>query len=205
MSGRDAAAPAILADEAARSAFDLWLTRLHRLGITVDRAGPDGDLVALVATRQARLEALASELARERDPDRRLRIGSAERLAAGDYARALDLVERAFGSRVEVAAEEPDQLRATGTDDGNVLAFQAPGVRSKAAQRIVAVVAKAGAPLSLAQLRRRVPGSQGDWRRGLREAVDAGAVARSGRGHKGSPFLYSRGEATDERLRHGAP
>lgn len=194
MSGRDAAAPAILADEASRSAFDLWLTRLHRLGIEVDRAGPDGDLVALVASRQARLSALAGELAAERDPDRRLRIGAAERLAAGDYARALDLVERAFGSRVELAAEEPDELRATGTD-GNVLPFQAPGVRSKTAQRIVAVVAKAGAPLTLAQLRRRVPGSENDWRRGLAEVVAAGAVTRSGRGIKGSPFSFTRRSA----------
>lgn len=65
---------------------------------------------------------------------------------------------------------------------------------SAVAGRIVAAVAKASRPLTKDALRRRVAGSEDDYRRGLREALAAGQVKREGLGRKGRPFLYSRGE-----------
>jgi hypothetical protein len=80
-------------------------------------------------------------------------------------------------------------IQATGTDGGTVLAFPKVAL-GKTAQRVVAALAKAGAPLTKTELRRRVPGAQGAFLRGLREATAAGAVVREGRGTKGGAFRY---------------
>jgi hypothetical protein len=187
---RQAARP-FCSSRAAAAAFDAWVTRLEALGLTL--ADADRYVVGLLASREALLEGLGAELRRERDSGRRLRLVSAERLAALDMAKALDLAERTFGGAV--AEEEP--ARATGTD-GRVLAFAAPTLRGLGAhaQRIASVVGKSPRPLTHAQLRQAIAGSEGDFREGLRSAVKAKAIARRGRGKKGSPYVYTRGDAS---------
>jgi len=166
--------------------FDAWCSRLRGLG--VELADTDLELVGVIASRQARLAALGEELAREADPDRRLRIGAAERMAALDVLKALDAAERAWGGVAVEGEAEPAVVQRTGTDDGRVVPFRAPGL-GVVAQRVAAAVAKAG-PLTKGELRRRVPGAQGAFLRGLREALAAGAVVREGDGRKGRPFKY---------------
>lgn len=174
-------------DKAATAAFDLWVGRLETLGVELQDA--DAYVVGLLASREARLEGLVAELRREKDGGRRLRLLAAERLAAQDMAKALDQAERVFGAvTVEDAVEQARQ--ATGTDGANVIAFASKRGPSPVAQRIAATVAKASRPLTKDALRRRVSGAEGDFLRGLREAVDAGTVIRTGHGRKGSPYVY---------------
>jgi hypothetical protein len=71
-----------------------------------------------------------------------------------------------------------------------VIPFASKRGPSTLAQRIAATVAKAGRPLTKEALRRRVSGAEGDFLAGLREALDAGVVTRTGRGCKGSPYMY---------------
>jgi hypothetical protein len=180
-------------DKPAVAAFDRWASRIAAAGVELAEA--DLYVVGLLASREARLEALGRELRRERDAGRRLRVVAAERLAAGDMQKALDLAERVFGQQVAAGEEQVEvHARATGTD--NVLAFESAG-RSlgTVAQRIASVVAKAHRPLTRDALRRRVPASEDDFGRALKEAVAAGAVQRGGAGKKGRPFTYARGGA----------
>lgn len=113
--------------------------------------------------------------------------GLQQRLAAGDMHKALDLLERTFGGAVAEVEAEPAR-QATGTDGADVLPFRARSGLGAVAQRIVAA-AKAR-PLTKAQLRTRVRGGQGEFLRGLREAIDAGALRRDGSGTKARPYLY---------------
>ena len=172
----------------AREAFDRWRTRLDSLGVELGEA--DGYLLGLLATREARLEELAAELVRSKDDmTLRLRLVAAERMAAQDMARALDQAERHFGSRVEAM---PAQAVATGTG-GRVVSFPTPAPGTPASvtgQRIVAVLARSRKALTKAELRRRVPGNQGDFLRGLREAEQTGAAAKDGAGTRSRPFRY---------------
>lgn len=141
--------------------------------------------LALTALAESRLEELGQELATCRDRDRRLRLLAAERLAAQDMAKGLDLLERTFGGAIGEAVP----LKATGTG-GRVLDFPRPGL-GPLAQRLVAAVAD-GAPLTKAELRSRVRGNQGDFLRGLREALAAGALQKEGAGSRARPFKYRR-------------
>lgn len=182
-------------DAAAGACFDAWVKRLEGLGIELQES--DGYVIGLLASREVRLEQLAHAVAIERDGSVQLRLVSAERLAAQDMARALDQAERVFGASVAegAAVEQREAVSATGTD-GRVLPFASKGSGlSPVSQRIAAVVAKASRPLTKDALRRRVSGSEDDFLRGLREAVAAGAVVRSGLGRKGAPYLYARGGA----------
>jgi hypothetical protein len=180
--------------KALRDAFDRWAGRLSALGVELEE--PDRFVVGLLASREVRLEALGAELRRERDSGRRLRIVAAERLAAADMQKALDQAERAFGAAV-AEDEVPARAKATGTDGGRVVPFVSASARGlgQHAQRIVAALAKAPRPMTKAQLRRAVPGGQSEFTRGLREAVDVRAVMRCGRGSKGRPYVYQRGDA----------
>jgi hypothetical protein len=173
--------------------FDRWAKRITAAGVELGEA--DLYVIGLVASREARLEALGGELWRERDAGRRLRVVAAERLAAADFGKALDMLERVFGASIgEVEEAEQQRVRATGTD--NVLAFDAGAGRALGivAQRIAAVVAKAARPLTREALRRRVSGNEGDFNRGLKEAIGAGVVRREGLGKKARPYLYAKGD-----------
>ena len=167
------------------AAFKRWRARLETAGVELGE--PDAYVVGLVASREARLEELAGELARCKRPDRRLRLLQQERLAAGDMQKQLDLLERTYGGAVTEAAAP---VGAAGTTSGRVVPF--PQRRLGAtAQRIVAAAAKGGV-LTKTQLRERVRGSQGDFLRGLREALAIGALAREGPGSRARPYLYRR-------------
>jgi hypothetical protein len=95
---------------------------------------------------------------------------------------------------VEDEAAAQGVRRATGTA-GRVVAFPVVGGAEKSpgpvAQRIVAALS-GGESLRKPELRRRVAGNQGDFLRGLREALAAGLVKRSGSGSKASPYRYQR-------------
>lgn len=176
----------------AKAAYRRWCDRLKRLGVELGEA--DVFAVALLASREARLEELTRALAAcRRDQDLRLRLVTRERLAASDMARALDAAERAFGGMVEEAAvAQGVTVRATGT--GRVVPFPAGGDQKPlgvTAQRIVVALA-GGEVLTKAELRRRVAGTQGDFLRGLREVLAGGQVRRSGSGSKVSPYKYRR-------------
>ncbi len=174
--------PPFCTTAAAREAYEGWTTRLVALGVELGE--PDLFLVGLLASREARLTELARDLAECKDQGRVLRIIAAERLAAGDMARALDQAERIFGSRVTDAVPETVR-KAAGS---SVVAF--PGKpTSKTGQRIVTALEKKG-PLRRDALRRAVPGNQGDFLRGLKEAVGSGAVVREGVGTKTAPYRY---------------
>jgi hypothetical protein len=177
--------------KAERAAYRRWAGRLEHLGVELGAA--DVFVVALLATREARLEDLGRRLVQCRDETRRLRLIAAERLAAADMAKALDAAERAFGGLVEdVAVVQGTSVRATGT--GQVVTFPTGAEEKRPgplAQRIFAVLA-GERPLTKAELRRRVAGAQGDFLRGLREALSAGLVKRSGQGTKARPFRYGR-------------
>ena len=182
-------------DPAAVVCFDRWVKRLEALGVELGEA--DRYVVGVVASREARLEQLAAAVSSASDGALQLQLVQAERLAAQDVGRGLDLLERTFGASVgEVAVEEREavSVSATGTD-GRVLAFAARGGLSPVAQRIAATCARSSRPLTKDALRRRVSGSQDDFLRGLKEAVGAGGVVRTGVGKKGRPYLYARGGA----------
>lgn len=125
-----------------------------------------------------------------------LQLVQAERLAASDVARGLDLLERTFGVQAE-GARDPVKVAATGAGDsgGRVVAFTGGSSKpkTKGGQRIVAAVVNAGRGLTLAALRRSVAGSQNAFRAGLREAVACGAIRREGQGTRGRPFVYLPG------------
>ena len=182
------------ADPAAVQCFDAWVRRLEGRGVELGEA--DRYVVGIIASREARLEQLAAAVSSAVDGALQLQLVAAERLAAQDVARGLDLLERTFGGSVgEVAVEERQAVGATGTD-GRVLPFASKGAGlSPVAQRIAAVVSKTSSRLTKDALRRRVPGSEDDFLRGLREAVAAGTVVRSGLGRKRHPYLYARGGA----------
>jgi hypothetical protein len=169
---------------AARQAFVAWQKRLGALGVELGE--PDTFLLGLISSREARLQELAQDLADCKDEGRRLRITAAERLAAGDFAKALDQAERIFGPRVTEG--EPQAVKLAAQSGGSVVAFPArPG--SVAGQRIVAALTKGG-PMKKDDLRLRVAGNQGAFLRGLNEAVKGGAVVREGSGTKSRPYVY---------------
>jgi hypothetical protein len=167
----------------AKRAYAGWTERLEALGVELGE--PDTFLVGLLASREARLQELARDLARRKDESRRLKIISAERLAAQDMAKALDQAERIFGSRV--TEDVPEAVRKA-MGKASVVPFpKRPG--SVTGQRIVVALTKAGA-LRKDALRRAVSGSQGDFLRGLKEALQSGAVVREGSGTKIAPYTY---------------
>jgi len=183
--------------EASRAAFDAWVRRLQALGLEVGEA--DAYVVGLCASREVRLTQLAAAVAGELDGGTQLRLIQAERLAAADVASSLDHLERVFGVAAE-AVPKPAQLRATGTGgpapSGKVISFAgASESKPKTAigQRLAAAVARSSAPLTMPALRRTVQGSEGDFRRGLRDALACGAIRRDGSGTRGKPFVYLRG------------
>jgi hypothetical protein len=182
--------PPFCATKAARDAFERWRSRVVDLGALLTEA--DDYVLGLAASREARLAELARDLARCKDESRRLRLVAAERLAAGDMAKALELLERTYGAAAP-AVEEP--LRATGTAGrvGRVVTF--PGKTAGlgvGAQRCVAAVRTRG-PLTKAQLRAAVKGNQGDFLRAVKEALGARALVRTGRGTKTKPYRYEAG------------
>jgi hypothetical protein len=169
---------------AAKRAFAAWTRRLADLGVELGE--PDLYLVGLIASREARLTELADDLAACKDEGRRLRIIAAERLAAGDMAKALDQAERVFGARVTEGL--PENVKRAAESGGSVVAFpQKP--RSVTGQRIVVQLQKAG-PMGMTALRKAVRGNEGDFRRGLHEAVKLGSILREGSGTKSRPFTY---------------
>jgi hypothetical protein len=172
-------------DARTRREFDRIARLVRESGFEVQEG--DYYLLGAFANGAARLEQLAELVSREKDPERRLRLMGAERLARGDVSRLIDQLERHYAG-VDVEESAPE-LRQTGTD-GKVIPFNR-GL-SRVAQRIVAVLGKAKGPLTREALRRRVPGSQGAFLKALREALAAGVLARSGAGRKGSPHVYSR-------------
>jgi hypothetical protein len=172
------------ATPAAVAAFKRWRARLEAASVQLGE--PDAYVVGLVASREARLEELSGELARCKRPERRLRLLQQERLAAADMQKALDLLDRTYGG---AATEAAAPVRATGTG-GRVVAFPQRGL-GPMAQRIVAAADK-GVALTKAQLRERIRGSQGDFLRGLREALAVGALARGGAGSRTRPYVYRR-------------
>jgi hypothetical protein len=176
-------------DKLAAEAFDRWRTRLAALGLELS----DGDLYVLgvAASREARLESLAIDLKREKDAGRRLKLVAAERLAAADMTRVLDLLGRTYGTAV--ADPVPEVEEATGTEgETRVLPFSSAATHGlgPTAARIVAALQRAGRPLTKGALRRRVPGNQGHFLDGLKEAERAGAIVRGGVGRKGKPFTF---------------
>ena len=175
---------------AARAAFGAWRKRLEALG--VELADADRYVVGLLASREARLDELTGDLARCKDESRRLRLVAAERLAAGDMQRALELVHRTYGA-AEADEQEAGVLQAATGTHGRVVAFRQRGGLGPLAQRLAAAVA--GGALTKAELRRRVRGSQGQFLDGLREALADGAIRRTGTGRRGRPFKYERGTA----------
>lgn len=186
--------PFCASDPAAREAFDGWVERLRAVGVEVGEA--DAFIVGLLAVRTARLEQLSRAIAAEADGATQLKLVEAERRAAAAVQASLDHLERALG--VAAAAEAPAQLRATGTSGpapGRVISFAVSSAKPKSAlgQRLAAAVARSAAPLTMAALRRSVAGSEGDFRRALRDALACGAVRREGSGTKGRPFVYLRG------------
>jgi hypothetical protein len=172
---------------AAKRAFAAWQKRLEALGVELGE--PDTYLVGLIASREARLEELAGELARCKDEGRRLRIVAAERLAAGDMAKALDQAERVFGPRV---AEGAPAIRKAAHEGGSSIVPFPTRAGSMAGQRIVVALTKGG-PMRKEALRKLVPGNQGDFLRGLKEAMASGAVVREGTGTKTAAFVYRAG------------
>ena len=78
--------------------------------------------------------------------------------------------------------------QATGTDGSVVLAFRPAGL-SPRVKALVAAVAKGG-PMTKAELRGAVRGSQGDFLKAVREAVAAGALSREGAGTRSHPHRY---------------
>lgn len=174
---------------AAKRAFAAWQKRLADLGVELGE--PDLFLVGLIASREARLEELSADLAECKDEGRRLRIIAAERLAAGDMAKALDQAERVFGARVTEGL--PETVKRAAESGGSVVAFpQRP--RTVTGQRIVVQLQKGG-PMGKDALRKAVPGNQGDFLRGLKEAVKVGAVLMEGTGTKSRPFTYRAASA----------
>ncbi len=173
-------------DERTRRAFDAWCKRIERASVALDLETAGAHLVVLLASREVRLEALQERLRRSKGTD--LELVRAERLAAGDMVRTLDLVERVLGPRV--AAREP-ALEATGTT-GTVVSFPVK-LKSATGQRIAAALAVSPRALLKAELRAVVPGRQDQFLVGLAEAVRSGAVRRSGSGRKKDPYRYGRG------------
>ena len=158
----------------------------------------DAYVVGLCASREVRLTQLAAAVAGELDGGTQLRLIQAERLAAADVASSLDHLERVFAVAGEVP--KPAALRATGTSgpapSGKVISFAGVSEskpKTAIGQRLAAVVARSSAPLTMPALRRTVQGSEGDFRRGLRDALACGAVRREGSGTKGKPFVYRPG------------
>jgi hypothetical protein len=175
--------PPFCSTPAAIEAFRRWRGRLEAAGVELGE--PDEYVVAIAATREARLQELAEELAKVKRPDRRARIVAQERLAAGDMTKALELLERTFGASVAEAVAP--EVKATGTD-GHVLAFRPPG-QSPRVKALVAAVAKRG-PMTKAEMRGAVRGGQGEFLRAIREAVAAGVLRREGAGSKSRPYRY---------------
>jgi hypothetical protein len=168
-------------------AFGKWYARIENLGVELGEA--DDYIIGLVASREARLQELAVALAACKSARRRLQLGQAERMAAQDMSKALDLVERTYGGAGEV--EKTAQAAATGTGGAHVVPFRPAGL-SPTAQRIVAAVR--AAPLTKSELRRRVKGAQGDFLRGIKDAIAAGELLREGAGSKARPYRYRRSE-----------
>jgi hypothetical protein len=178
---------------AERAAFAAWRGRLEDLALELGPA--DEYVVAVIAVREVRLRELTRAVARARKQTEKLRAIAAERMASADFAKALDMAERLFGARVGEEIQE-EALGATGTAGTRVVPFIPAGrmkARTVAGQRIVAVLGR-GVALTKAELRRRVPGAQGAFLAGLKEAVASGAVKREGEGTKARPFRYRRSE-----------
>lgn len=170
---------------AAKAAYAGWWARLEGAGVELGE--PDTFLVGLIASREARLQELAHALAKCKDESHRLRIVAAERLAAGDVARVLDQAQRVYGPR---AVEGVPSIRKAAAGSSVVAFPLRPG--SVTGQRIVVALTKGG-PMRKDALRVAVPGNQGDFLRGLKEAVASGAVTREGTGTKTAPFHYRAG------------
>lgn len=163
--------------KAASAARARWASRIEAARVELTEA--DLYVVDLLASREARLEDLRRELRRERDADRWLRVVQAERLAAADMAKALDQADRVLGIVIGQEDEEP----ARRDNDRQ---------RGIVAQRIASAVARESQPLTRAELRRRVAGSENDFGEGLREALLSAAVVRNGAGKRGRPYTYSK-------------
>lgn len=179
--------PPFCATPAAIEAFEKWYARIEAIGVELGEA--DHYVIGLVASREARLQELSEALATCKTQRRRLQLVQAERMAAQDMAKALDLVERTYGGAGEV--EKTAQVAATGTGGARVVPFRGP---SATAQRILA--AARTSPLTKAELRRRVKGSQNDFLRALREALAAGELVREGAGSKARPYRYHHSGGT---------
>jgi hypothetical protein len=175
------------------AAYGRWKARVVAVGAVLTSA--DDYVLGLAASREARLEELTLSLARCKDQGQRLRLVAAERLAAVDMGKALEVLERTYGA---AAPAQEEQLKATGTTSwsgsgGSVVAFPAPSGLDVCAQRIVAAVRRNG-PATKDQLRARVKGSQDDFLRGIKTALAMGALVKSGSGTKTQPYRYESGD-----------
>lgn len=176
--------PPFCRTKGARAAFERWRSRVVAAGAAVTDA--DTYVLGLAANRESRLEELVDALAKCKDDGRRLRLISAERLAAGDMAKALELLERTYGAAVPAVQE----LRATGTGGGpRLVSFPPPTGLGVLGQRIVQALRAHGGQTK-AELRQRVTGSEDAFLRGLKAALALHMVKRTGKGTKVVPYRY---------------
>ena len=183
--------PFCAGDREREKAYEGWMARLERAGFEATEA--DAFVIGLVASREVKLERLRKLLQKAKQPVDVLRIGEAERRAAGDLRATLEFLERAVGERLDEGAVEAGEEKLAVVGGGRkVLAMPARKHTASmaAGDRIKAALARAKRPLTKPEIRKRVPGDAQAFLGALKKLHATGEITRKGRGVNRSPFRY---------------